>query len=127
MKKIFVYGSLKEGFGNHRILGNAVKRCNGITLEKFTMLDLGSFPGVILEPTSLISGEVYDVTEDIFNRVERLEGYPSFYNRKEVGIRLNPSTSFESTELIDMYYLENSYHDSNQIIQDGIWLESINY
>ena len=44
--KVFVYGSLKEGRGNHVVLKGATKIGNGETVDKFAMVSLGAFPMV---------------------------------------------------------------------------------
>jgi gamma-glutamylcyclotransferase (GGCT)/AIG2-like uncharacterized protein YtfP len=92
MHKVFVYGSLLSGLGNHRLLEGSTLVGNTVTPPEFTMLDLGAFPGVIhvVEGGTPIMGEVYEVTDETLNRLDRLEGYNSFepthglYNRMEI-------------------------------------------
>lgn len=129
-RKLFVYGSLKRGFGNHSILGNSLFQCKGETIDLLVMLDLGSFPACIL-PTqedlphlTSIKGEVYIVDDDTFDRVEHLEGYPSFYDRMEIPIKLNPNTDLESIEDIPIYFLRDNYKRREQpIVPNGEWNE----
>ena len=81
-KKVFVYGSLKQGFGNHRLLESATFLGLDTTPPDYTMYSLGGFPGIIPKGNTPIQGEVYEVDQDQFERLDMLEGYPSFYNRK---------------------------------------------
>lgn len=85
MNKVAVYGSLREGLHNHRVLGGS--ECLGTDkLKGFSMFSLGSFPFITPEEEESpeIAVEVYEVNESVFASLDRLEGYPSFYDRKEV-------------------------------------------
>lgn len=86
MNKVFVYGSLLSGMHNHRWLypdTNASTKYLGEASIKGDMFDLGSFP-CILDGDGVVQGEVYEVDEYILHSLDRLEGHPSFYKRKEV-------------------------------------------
>lgn len=101
--KVFVYGSLKRGnnvrgmqFFEGAIRVGQAQTTAGI----YSMLDLGSFPGVILDGKHDINGEVYVIDELILSQLDAIEGYPDFYDRTEV----------ETTEgKALMYFLPNSF------------------
>lgn len=80
--RVFVYGTLKRYQCNHYYLMNAELLGEFITPPEYTMYDLGAFPGVSLNGTDRIMGEVYEV-EDL-KPIDRLEGYPTLYNRTEI-------------------------------------------
>lgn len=91
MNKVFVYGSLLSGMGNHGLLANS--RCLGETKSpaRFSMLDLGYFPGVIKnEQGESIIGEVYEIDDNTLRHLDQLEGYRimnpegGLYNREEI-------------------------------------------
>lgn len=85
LKRVFVYGTLKKGFGNHRLLENAKYVGEAETVfPVYTMFDIGSFPGVVQGGETMIKGEVYDVNDEEFANLDRLEGYPSMYTREEI-------------------------------------------
>lgn len=87
MLRIVVYGSLREGMGNHPLLSmnNAQKLSSEVVSLPFEMIDLGGFPGLIRsDKVNHIEAEVYGVDEPTYKRVERLEGYPSFYDKHTV-------------------------------------------
>ena len=69
-----VYGTLKKGQSNHHILADArfVGRCR---LNQITLYDLGPYPGAKLSPGNGIDVEAYEVTREIFARLDELEGY----------------------------------------------------
>ena len=82
---ICVYGSLRRGMGNYRLLETSKLLSTETIQDNFRMVDMGSYPGLIeSEEANNIIVEVYEVTPDTYKRIERLEGYPSFYNRKDV-------------------------------------------
>jgi gamma-glutamylcyclotransferase (GGCT)/AIG2-like uncharacterized protein YtfP len=82
---VAVYGSLKKGFGNHRLLSDSFllvrSECN-TSDSSFTMGSLGSYPGVVEGGTDKIQVEIYMVSPEVLLRLDRLEGHPSFYKRK---------------------------------------------
>ena len=49
MDKVFVYGTLKEGFGNNRLLKDSQKISED-AVEGFVMYHMGGFPGVVPSP-----------------------------------------------------------------------------
>ena len=83
---VFVYGSLKEGFHNHAVMDRARGKLirTGITLPEYDMISFGAYPGVLAGGECVIKGEVYEV-EDI-GPLDRLEGHPTFYERRIVNI-----------------------------------------
>ncbi len=85
--RVFVYGSLMQGFGNHRLLAKSLDLGFAVTVDHdYAMLDLGAFPGVIEGDAELcnaaICGEVYFVDEPTLARLDRLEGHPTYYRRE---------------------------------------------
>ena len=79
MKELFfVYGTLKEGYGNHHYLNDdTVKPLGQFQTEpKFTMLSCGGFPAVMCEGDTTIQGELYETENpDVIRRVYGLEGF----------------------------------------------------
>ena len=111
---VFVYGTLKRGFGNSVLLNEAEFVQAAVTKPEYTMLNLGFFPGVQLLGETPIIGEVYKVTESEMQRLDRLEGYPSFYNRARIplpGLDVHPW----------MYFLPEKGYESNKRIPSGEW------
>ena len=119
-KLVFVYGSLlsggngsKEGaLGNHRVIEDAKFLGEHATEPEYTLLNLGAFPGVTENGTTKIRGEVYEITDAIFARLDRLEGYPSFYGRKKI------ATEFGKAWI---YLLPDSGYLNHTVVEDGNW------
>jgi len=84
--KVFVYGSLKKGFGNHQnYLSMAIPLGATRTLSRaFQMYSFGMFPGVYKGGKYAIEGELYEVTDRELERLDMLESNGRFYNREEV-------------------------------------------
>lgn len=111
---VFVYGTLKRGHGNSVLLNEAEFVQDAITPPKYTMRNLGWFPGVQLDGSTPIVGEVYKVTDSELARLDRLEGYPSFYDRVRIslkGLDVEPW----------MYVLPNDGYQDRPVIESGKW------
>ena len=89
MHLVFVYGSLMAGFGNHRLLCGSRFVCEAKTAPKFTLVSLGSFPGMVRGGYSQVHGEVYEVDDQTLRQLDCLEGHPSFYRREQVRLDTN--------------------------------------
>lgn len=82
---VFVYGSLKRGYGNHGFLVDQNFLGVAKTSESnFYMVSLGAFPATIRhESGKKITGEVYEVDEQTFKSLDQLEGQGSLYSRNK--------------------------------------------
>lgn len=81
----FVYGTLKKGYYNHRLLqGPGVTFKGEFTTEpNYTMYSLGGYPAVMSNGTTAITGELYEVTnKNVIENIYRLEGYSGNPNSK---------------------------------------------
>lgn len=88
--KVFVYGTLKRGYGNHRLLEGKTLIGEGITEGKYQMVS-GGFPIIMASDDGLpVKGEVYDITGDqeCLTNLDRLEGEGVMYDRKDVPVTL---------------------------------------
>lgn len=112
---IFVYGTLKKGDPNHFRLNGSEYICTTRTAERYTMLDLGAFPGVIkdeIEHTaSFINGEVYSITPQTLENLDCYEG--EWYFREEVKL--------DNGTMALMYFLRKIPPVDYEIIPDGNW------
>lgn len=87
LQRVFVYGTLKKGFGNHERLLKECKELGTATIEGI-MFHLGAFPAISLgEPFGKIHGEVYEVSWDKLIDLDQLEGVGhNFYDRIEAKV-----------------------------------------
>lgn len=119
MHKIFVYGTLKRGHGNHRLLANARFIGTGISEPVFTMLHLGGFPGIVRSGETAIHGELYEVDEGTLHRLDRLEGHPSFYERQPMKVVLEGTEVAAEGYVLPLGYLSRGAKQ----LPDGVWGE----
>lgn len=107
--KVFVYGTLKRGFGNHEYLLSKSKFLGEhVTDPAYTMVSCGGFPGVIESGSTPITGEVFEVTEEELLDCDRLEGHPNWYRRKliptpygEAWVYIYPSDKVEGLKVVE--------------------------
>ena len=85
--KVFVYGSLRKGHGNHRLLTESDFKGVYVTLGQYHMVSLGGFPAVFEDKkVGHVTGELYEVDDPTLKRLDALEGNGSFYTRKEIPV-----------------------------------------
>jgi len=127
MLKLFVYGSLKQGFPNHNriFVGTDIKITPAWTYGK--LYDLGYFPA-LTDGNNKVYGELIEFDNpEILQRVDYLEGFRgdnhphNYYERRMVdvfvgGNKVKAWVYVLSDEQVKRY-------DGN-IINNGIWMNS---
>jgi gamma-glutamylaminecyclotransferase len=86
---VFVYGTLKKGFSNHRLLVGSEYLGSAQTVEKYAMYSTGTPIVLKNEAVSPIHGELYQVNEATLAALDSLEGHPDWYRREEVEIAVD--------------------------------------
>lgn len=84
MNRVFVYGTLKSGNsvrGLHNTPGAEFVTVATTSSGLYRMIDLGAFPAVLFGGKDDIVGEIWEVTDEVFEQLDRIEGYPDFYTR----------------------------------------------
>ena len=124
MKKIFVYGTLKQHQPNFGIIKGGIF-CGVGKLGKgngYRMVSLGAFPALIpasYDQSQVIHGEIWDIDEEQFKNVEYLEGYPTFYDRE----RLNVKDSQNNDHHCFVYYIPDELSSRElKSVETGTWL-----
>lgn len=114
MIRVFVYGTLKKGEGNHRLLQGRALFCGEDSIHG-KLFDLGAFPAAVQEGDNVIHGEVYMVGPHTLRSLDGLEGHPHFYERKEVML-------LNEKKLAWAYFLPDAkvYRGSREV-EGGVW------
>jgi len=86
LTRLFVYGTLRTGEPNHRLLEGAEHVGPARTEARFRMVDLGAYPAIVADGATSIEGELYDVDDSLLAQLDRFEGHPRFYARSAVAI-----------------------------------------
>ena len=82
--RVFVYGTLRRGARNHALLREARPLGTWRTPPRYTLFDLGAYPGAFPGGRSSVAGEVYAVDARTLQRLDRLEDYPRLYDRERL-------------------------------------------
>lgn len=82
---IAAYGTLREGFGNNRLIPKGCHIGTGMTMEKYTM-KVSGIPYVSKKPTCNIVVDVYNIDENTLKNLDRLEGHPEWYKRELIPV-----------------------------------------
>jgi gamma-glutamylaminecyclotransferase len=87
METVFVYGTLKHGFGNHRILKYSEYFCDATTTERYNFFTLGYFPAVSKTGNPdldiyKVDGEIYKVDGHVMALLDSLESNGQLYQRR---------------------------------------------
>lgn len=127
--KVAVYGSLRKGLHNYKSYLEDKKDVKFVgTFETdpvFTMIDLGSYPGVIPGGDTSIKMEVFDVTcPKIREDLDQLEGFiekdnpNNFYNRTIINTPFGKALT---------YYYNEELKPSHELVVNGDWYDYYNY
>lgn len=116
--KVFVYGTLKDGGSNNYFMKRGAKYVGDAeTCSKFPMIIKG-LPYVINRQGegNTIKGEYYMVDDSTLERLDGLEGHPSFYKRVKQNIRVKINTGNSvhfKYETAWIYMVDDSYLTKN--------------
>ncbi len=94
MIRIFIYGTLKSGEVNHRVLehANAVYIQVGKTTLKIFSMVQGMYPELYKNGDEHVTGEVWSVPEDSIYILDAFEGHPVLYKRDLILIDIDGET-----------------------------------
>lgn len=125
---VAVYGSLKRGFGNHRLLqgefydgvGDAEFLGEYVIPEgMFVMRSLGGFPAIFKSSeekdgvSTPITIEVYRVSDtNMMENLDSLEGHPGWYRRELIDTPFGRSW---------IYIMPQGSYFGRPIVEDGVW------
>jgi len=83
--RVFVYGTLKRGGRNHRLLAGQSFECEAATLPRYRLYDRGPYPCLVDDVNGMaVRGEVWAVDDTTLRRLDEYEGVPTLYTRKEI-------------------------------------------
>lgn len=132
MAHVFVYGTLKQGQPNHKVMldrshGSAAFRGRGCTAEPFPLVIAGehNIPWLLHLPGKghCVAGEIYEVDEQMLHFLDDFEDCPNMYQRTALQVRVlewegasGPGDSIQcfvySTATYAPEWLHLPYHES---------------
>lgn len=89
--RLFVYGTLKRGQRNYRMMRGARFLGRHRTEAGFSMHDLGGFPGVCRPGRRAIAGELFTVDAALLARLDRFEAAYGLGGRIEIATPHGPA------------------------------------
>ena len=89
--RVFVYGTLKQGHGLHKLIERGNHEYLGRTYidSNYMMADMGAYPALVAdhydpEATYRVFGELYTVDHETLQSLDFAEGHPRFYKRQRL-------------------------------------------
>jgi gamma-glutamylaminecyclotransferase len=84
---VFVYGTLRNAHSNHHLMKDAYCYGIGSTEACFAMYLISGYPYVTSSENRYpIVGEMYGVDDDTLQTLDRMEGHPRYYERRETTV-----------------------------------------
>jgi len=120
---VAVYGSLRKGHGNFEYLLKGEEFIGQFETEPiYTLLDLGSFPGLVKAGGTSVVMEVFDVDAEKLKKLDGLEGYygvaekkTNHYNREKIDSPFGPVSTY--------FYNKMKKKEAYRIVPDGDWTD----
>ncbi|MFZ3577750.1 gamma-glutamylcyclotransferase [Virgibacillus sp. DJP39] len=122
MSKLFVYGTLRNGEKNHFYLNHSTLIFNQCWVSG-SLFDTGNgYPVMLKDEINTVYGELYEVTSEQLNEIDRLEGFVeddpgNLYDRESVTVTNDKGHDFEAFT----YFGGESLIDSTDKIATGDW------
>jgi gamma-glutamylcyclotransferase (GGCT)/AIG2-like uncharacterized protein YtfP len=118
--KVFVYGTLKSGYGNNRLLTTST--LIGPAIVENVKLHHAGFPVARESKGDVSLGELWDIGDDkrVLSNLDSLEGEGRMYNRKEFVVKTLDGISHPASMYIghpDFW----GYADGEHSSIDGRW------
>ena len=124
-RHVFVYGTLRAGGSNDITRYRPTPQCAGSAVAVGTLYDLGPYPGLRLEGTLCVVGEVYLVTVPVEQALDVLESIrpddQGEYLKKTIELDVG------GQRLVCLVYeIHESRIGGCSVIGSGDWLEHVN-
>ena len=123
INQIFVYGTLKCGKSNHRLLEGKYLSVRPAATHGL-LFDLGYYPAAWLRGNRFIYGEVFEFENvmDVLPSLDMLEGHPNHYRRVLVPMFAPETLEADGTEAWAYEYHREL--GSDLLIPSGVWRPS---
>lgn len=112
--RVFVYGTLLQGLHNHHLLEGSRKVGAGWSKERMVMRHKGVPFVSRQEEVCRIRGEVYEVNGPTLQRLDKLEGHPTWYRREEIEVELEGGAGVRA-----YVYMLGDMGEGASVIGDG--------
>jgi gamma-glutamylcyclotransferase (GGCT)/AIG2-like uncharacterized protein YtfP len=112
---LFVYGTLLVGEASHDLLKDGGARFvrEARTVPRYSLVDLGTYPGVIRGGDVVIVGEVWAVEIPTLAKIDVHEGHPVLFKRQPIDL--------DDGTTADAYLLDLDQTRGRRRIRGGSW------
>ncbi len=114
MNYLFVYGTLKRGGSIHWIL-DGYPFLGRARAKGFVLYDLGPYPAMV-RGAGVVYGEVYEVSEEVLQALDWVEGVPVLYRRELIEVVFEDGTPLKAWA-----YIYNGNVKGFPLIKEGEW------
>jgi gamma-glutamylcyclotransferase (GGCT)/AIG2-like uncharacterized protein YtfP len=115
---VFVYGTLRRGSARAMSIRFPDSKLIAEAKVSGSLYDLGAYPGLLLnESNSLVIGEVYEVDDEILNKLDDFEASSNYW-RKQVEISLGTTR-----RRCWIYEPNPELYSDRTLISSGDWIE----
>lgn len=115
MSKIFVYGSLRRGGALNNVLQGSEFLFSCRTKPEYSLFSLGKFPALIHLGNTAVLGEVYEISDNVLQLLDSIEGHPYVYLRTPIYLENNLE--------IEGYLFSSWIPSYINLIKSGDWIE----
>jgi len=113
---VAVYGTLRRGEGNWQwALKNTSTFVGEFRVPGFQMYSNGCFPYAVESGSGEITVEIFEIDAETMAHLDRLEGYPFHYNRKQIIV--------DGTEAWIYFTTREEVKCSCTLIPSGDWVK----
>ncbi len=125
--RLFTYGTLMKGERNEHLLNDAHFIGKAVTKPCYRLFRINGnfvFPAIIDEGDVAVMGEVYEVPMSALPAMDRMEGHPHFYCRKNV--QLDSIEGSDNTDDVIAYFFVDKERlvEYYPEIKSGNWLDA---
>ena len=117
---IYLYGTLKTGTINNVHLNLSKYYIKSVIIRGFGMVNMGGFPCIVEDIKKSIIAELYSIPKNLLVLIDKIEGYPTFYNRQIVKDVDGDSGFIYMVESVNNDY-KNKKNKYNEILS-GNWI-----
>lgn len=122
MTRVFVYGSLRRGGWNHGLLQDSKFIGQARTAGRCALYacPVSGLPYLTTEGVSRVTGEVFEVSDEVLADIDSLEGHPESYCRLPVDIEMLNGAIIEA----EAYFWLNEITDL-ELVPSGDWFDAV--